>query len=115
MPKLEVKFSPSHLSLGLKGFPYYLDEDLSNKVKSSESFWHLDGGEITVTLIKAIKAETWLSVFKNHQSVNVVQKEEMQKKMLLERFQEEHGGFDFSDAEINGNVPDPRTFLGGIK
>jgi len=39
----------------------------------------------------------------------------LQKKLLLERFQEEHGGFDFSDAQINGNVPDPRTFMGGIK
>lgn len=45
-----------------------------------------------------------------------MQKEETQKKLLLERFQEEHGGgFDFSDAEINGNVPDPRNFMGGMK
>jgi hypothetical protein len=35
--------------------------------------------------------------------------------MLLERFQEENHGFDFSDAEINGNVPDPKTFMGGLK
>ena len=115
MPKLEVKFTPTHLALGLKGFPCYLDEDLTNKAKASESFWHLDWGEITITLMKAIKAEIWTSVFKTHQTVNLMQKEEMQKKMLLERFQEEHGGFDFSDAEINGNVPDPKTFLGGIK
>ena len=47
--------------------------------------------------------------------MNVLEKEELQKKLLLERFQEEHGGFDFSDAQINGNVPDPRTFMGGIK
>jgi hypothetical protein len=54
-------------------------------------------------------------VFKNHDKLNVMEKEELQKKLLLERFQEEHGGFDFSDAQINGNVPDPRTFMGGIK
>jgi hypothetical protein len=114
-PKIEVKFTPTHLSFGLKGLPCYLDEDLMHKVKSSESFWQMDDGEITITLIKAIKAETWLSVFKNHDQLNHFQKEEMQKKMLLERFQEEHGGFDFSDAEVSGNVPDPRTFLGGIK
>ena len=83
----------------------------------------LDGNETTITLIKATKvfyyfikqAETWLSVFKNHDKLNVMEKEELQKKLLLERFQEEHGGFDFSDAQINGNVPDPRTFMGGIK
>lgn len=115
MPKLEVKFTPTHLAIGLKTLPAYIDEDLTNKVKSSESFWHLDDGEITITLIKAIKAETWLSVFKKHDQLNHFQKEEMQKKMLLERFQEEHGGFDFSDAEVTGSVPDPKTFLGGIK
>ena len=82
----------------------------------------MDGDEITITLIKTLKvkkiftqAETWISVFKGHDQINVLQKEEMQKKMLLERFQEEHGGFDFSDAQINGMVPDPRNFMGGIK
>jgi hypothetical protein len=47
--------------------------------------------------------------------MNNIQKEEIKKKLLLERFQEEHSGFDFSDAEVNGNVPDPRDFMGGIK
>jgi hypothetical protein len=35
--------------------------------------------------------------------------------MLLERFQAEHPGFDFSGAEVTGAVPDPRTFLGGMR
>jgi len=35
----------------------------------------------------------------------------MRKKILLERFQEENPSFDFSQAEINGNVPDARTFM----
>jgi len=112
---LDVKFTSTHVSIGIKGLPPYLDEDLSSKIKASESFWLLDNEEITITLIKVFKAETWTSVFKRHEQMNFLQKEEAQKKMLLERFQEEHGGFDFSDAEISGNVPDPRTFLGGIK
>jgi hypothetical protein len=29
----------------------------------------------------------------------------LKKKMMLERFQEEHPGFDFSGADFNGNVP----------
>ena len=37
------------------------------------------------------------------------------KKMMLERFQEEHPGFDFSGAEFNGSVPEARDFMGGIK
>jgi hypothetical protein len=38
---------------------------------------------------------------------------QVQKRILLERFQEENPGFDFSGAEVNGTVPDPRTFMGG--
>lgn len=35
--------------------------------------------------------------------------------MMLERFKEEHPGFDFSGADFNGQVPDARTFMGGMK
>jgi hypothetical protein len=41
--------------------------------------------------------------------------QEVQKKVMLERFQEEHPGFDFSGAEFNGMAPDPREFMGGVK
>ena len=40
---------------------------------------------------------------------------EVQKKILLERFQEENPGFDFSGADVNGMVPDPKEFMGGVK
>jgi hypothetical protein len=33
---------------------------------------------------------------------------------MLERFQEENPGFDFRDATFNGEVPNPRTFMGGV-
>jgi hypothetical protein len=75
----------------------------------------LEEEEIKITLIKAKKAETWGAVFKGHNELNPIQKEEVQKKLLLERFGEEHVGFDFSDAEISGNVPDPKNFMGGMK
>lgn len=41
--------------------------------------------------------------------------EESRKQMMLERFQQENPGFDFSNAEFNGAAPDPRTFMGGVK
>ena len=65
-PKLEVTFTPTHIKIGLRSFPPYIDvkflffknkEDLPNKIKSSESMWLIDGEEITITLIKAIKVE----------------------------------------------------------
>lgn len=44
----------------------------------------------------------------------MVDVEEEKKKLLLERFTEEHSGFDFSNAQINGQCPDPKKFLGGL-
>ncbi len=67
-----------------------------------------------MTLVKAHKALQWGSVFVGHESGDPVVEEEVRKRMLLERFQEEHPGFDFSGAEVNGMVPDPRKFMGGM-
>ena len=80
MPKLEIKITPNHLSVGLIDLPPYLSEDFTKTVKASESLWQLDDGEIVITLEKTIKADTWSSVFKRHQEINEFQKEEMQKK-----------------------------------
>ena len=44
-------------------------------------------------------------MFKGHESLNPLEEEELKKKMMIERFQEEHPGFDFSGAEFNGQVP----------
>lgn len=68
-----------------------------------------------MTLTKARKAETWPSVFVGHGELDEAAKADAHRQMLLERFQGEHPGFDFSGAEVTGEVPDPRTFMGGVK
>jgi hypothetical protein len=75
--------------------------------------WTIEDGVLLITLSKAKKAETWPSVFKGHGTLDAVATEEAHKQMLLERFQAENPGFDFSQAAINGQVPDPRHFMGG--
>jgi hypothetical protein len=102
------------VTLGLKGAPPFLNEDLVSPCSVAESMWTLDEGELTLTLTKASKGETWAAVFVGHGALDPLATGETQKRMLLERFGEEHPGFDFSSAQINGAVPDPRTFLGGI-
>ena len=72
-----------------------------------------DEGVLTMTLAKARKAETWPSVFKGHGVLDPAATTDVQRQMLLERFQSENPGFDFSGAEVTGSVPDPRTFMGG--
>jgi hypothetical protein len=106
---------PGRVTLGLKGAPHpFIDEDLAAKCAVAESLWQLEDGTLTLTLTKALKGETWPSVFVGHASLDPLTAAEDQKRMLLERFTQEHPGFDFSGAEVNGAVPDPRTFLGGI-
>jgi len=43
--------------------------------------------------------------------VSTIEQQEDQKRLMLERFQLENPGFDFSGAEFTGTVPDPRTFM----
>ena len=47
--------------------------------------------------------------------IDAYTKEEVKKKLMLERFQEEHPGFDFSGAEFNGTIPSAQEFMGGVK
>lgn len=56
-----------------------------------------------------------MGAFKGHELSNPMEVEKINKSLLLERFQEENPGFDFSSAEINGRVPEARTFMGGIR
>ncbi len=43
-----------------------------------------------------------------------LRREEDKKRLMLERFAEENPGFDFSNADFNGAVPDARKFMGGV-
>jgi CS domain len=112
---LDIVIKPAHLKIGLKGNPPFLDHDFAGTVVEEECTWTLDGKELEITLQKMRKAETWSAAFKGHTTLNPLEEEEVKKKLTLERFQEEHKGFDFSGAEFSGSAPDPRTFLEGVK
>lgn len=138
--QIVITISHTHLKVGLKGVPApFIDEDLGGPVKVDESTWTLDTSsstgarEINISLCKMNKAEVWVCALKGRadteggaagdgkggdassREVDAVTKEELRRKMLLERFQEEHPGFDFSGAEFNGMVPEARTFMDGVK
>mmetsp|Transcript_10079 Transcript_10079/g.11568 ORF Transcript_10079/g.11568 Transcript_10079/m.11568 type:complete len:151 (+) Transcript_10079:143-595(+) len=111
---IDCKITPEKLTLGIKGNPPFINEEFFDRVIADESMWTMDNGEIEINLQKVKKASTWDACLKGHGELNPSVKTEVQKKMTLERFQEEHPGFDFSGAEFNGAPPDPRTFLGGV-
>lgn len=115
LPKLDVKIKFNHLAIGIKGNNPFIDEDLSKNCIADESYWMIEDEELHVQLQKMHKGDVWNSVFKGHETLDPILKGEVQKNLMLERFQQENPGFDFSQAEFNGEAPDPRTFMGGVK
>ena len=112
---VECVIRSNSVRLGIKGNPPFLNQELFGTVVEDESTWSMDGGEIEISLSKMRKAETWDAAFKGHGALNPMERMEVQKRLTLERFQEEHAGFDFSGAEFSGAPPDPREFMGGVK
>jgi hypothetical protein len=121
---------PTKLQVGLKGSPaFFIDESTYDKVDVSESTWTLEDDDtdtkspsikkIVIYLQKAAKGVVWPAVLKGRVGVDITldpsQLEQVRKELMKERWQEENPGMDFSDAEFNGGVPDPRTFMGGVK
>lgn len=114
---IDVEISHLHLRVGVKGSPPFIDEDTGGPVKVKESMWMLADGEMNINLQKMNKAEAWHCALKGRsgEEIDELTKEEVKKKLMLERFQEEHPSFDFSGAEFNGMVPNAREFMGGVK
>eukprot|EP01101_Sappina_pedata_P003032 TRINITY_DN13248_c0_g1_i1.p3 TRINITY_DN13248_c0_g1~~TRINITY_DN13248_c0_g1_i1.p3 ORF type:complete len:159 (+),score=84.94 TRINITY_DN13248_c0_g1_i1:472-948(+) len=110
---LAITITAGHLSVAIKGNPPYLDEDFWGSVKSSNCFWTIEDGIIHITLEKLSKAQAWPAALKRHMTLGATQLEQEKKNMLLQRFQAEHPGYDFSGAEVTGNF-DAETFLGGM-
>lgn len=80
-----------------------------------------EDGVIHITLSKAILGSVWACFTTGHPSLEpnvnaltVTQLENEQQAILLQRMQREHSTFDFSNAAVNGQVPDPTKFMDGI-
>jgi hypothetical protein len=92
---------------------------LCGAIKAEETLWTLhsasdgsDTSELHIQLTKAERGKTWPGVLVGSESHSAA--DEDSRKMILQRFQEEHPGFDFSNAQLNGQPPDPSQFMGGI-
>ena len=119
--EIKCNIKPNHFQLGLVNHDwYFIDESTFSKVETSDSSWYF-GKETKfahVILAKVFKGETWESALLGKDKKEIADpyaKSMIQKEMMLERFQEENPGFDFRDAEFNGSIADPRTYMGGVK
>lgn len=88
---IDVEISHLHLRIGLLGAPPFIDEDTGGPIKVKESFWTLSDGEININLQKMNKAEAWNCALrgKSGEEIDEVTREEVKKKLMIERFQEE--------------------------
>jgi len=105
----------STIKVHVRGSPI-LEGKLFAKVKADDSVWTLEdddnGKSLEIELVKAEEHLLWKSVVEGKDSMNPFVEEQVNKKMMLERFQGEHAGFDFSGAEFTGQTPmDPKNFL----
>ncbi|KAJ4850488.1 hypothetical protein Tsubulata_011947 [Turnera subulata] len=109
------KIQPKHVEVGIKGNPPYLNHHLTCPAKTDDSFWTLEDDIMHITLQKRDKGQTWSSPILGEGQLDPYSTDLEQKRLMLERFQQENPGFDFSQAQFTGNCPDPRTFMGGIR
>jgi len=76
-----------------------------------------EDGVLHLHLTKADPGEPWAAAFAGHEKQQAggaqgsSPAEDDAGRLLLERFQQEHPGLDFSGARLSGPAPDPRTFL----
>ena len=98
---IDCKIEAAHITLGLKGNPAFMNEDFEQKVNASESYWTVEDGVIHLILTKGSKGVTWPCFVRGHAPVDPFTQQEVQKSLMLERFQEENPGFDFSGASLD--------------
>ncbi|GMI45729.1 hypothetical protein TrCOL_g6913 [Triparma columacea] len=121
-----VEIKPNEVTVGLKGADTgpFIKEETGGLVDVGESTWVMDGEgegrEIEIVLTKGKRGELWSSALKGREggaggeALDPQAMEKVKKEMMIERFQEENPGFDFRNADFNGQVPDARNFMGGV-
>lgn len=112
--QLEISIATQHLKVGIKGNPPYINFDLAGQVNAEDSLWMIEDGELHINLAKQSAGQTWPSLFVGIGELDEAEQEAVQKDLMLQRFQAENPGFDFSQATFNGAAPDATTFMGGV-
>ncbi|KAF8822202.1 nuclear movement protein domain containing protein [Cardiosporidium cionae] len=112
--EMDIKIEASKLSVGTKRGTALFKGDLFSIIDTNDSFWMIEDNELHIQMGKMRKGEVWNCAVKGHPELDPVTQQEIQKDIMLQRFQEENPGFDFSSATFSGSAPNPREFMGGI-
>ncbi|XP_020246950.1 nudC domain-containing protein 2 isoform X2 [Asparagus officinalis] len=90
-----AKIQSKHLEVAIKGNPPYLNHDLPAAVKTDSSFWTIEDEILHITLQKRDKGNTWASPILGQGGLDPYSADLEQKRLMLQRFQEEDGGNQF--------------------
>mmetsp|Transcript_8616 Transcript_8616/g.18661 ORF Transcript_8616/g.18661 Transcript_8616/m.18661 type:complete len:244 (+) Transcript_8616:89-820(+) len=135
---LVCEILPRRLRVGLRrnAGQYFLNQATGGVVDVAASTWTWEGRNakatttnlLTIELQKANKGVVWETVCCGGDdddddnntptpevALDPMQLEQERQRLLLERWQEENPGMDFRGATFNGSVPDPRTYMGGVR
>lgn len=114
---LEVVIKNNLLRVKFKNDPKaIIDGEPYGTVKAKESIWTLEDRdketkEVRILLQKAISHESWKGLLKGD-AIDSFTADQMDRKMMLEKFQKDYPGFDFSGADFTGQVPtDPKNWM----
>ncbi|KAF5182551.1 Hsp20-like chaperones superfamily protein [Thalictrum thalictroides] len=103
------KIQAKHVEVGIKGNPPYLNHDLTCPVKTDSSFWTLEDDIMHITLQKRDIGQTWASPILGQGQLDPVTTDLEQKRLMLQRFQEEDPDFDYRCGSVihsTGHVVD---------
>lgn len=67
---LDIKFTNTHLKVGLKGQPPIIDGELHRRIIVDDSFWTLEDNEVVFSFQKDNKMEWWKTVIVGDPEIN---------------------------------------------
>jgi len=106
--QLSIKIQSDSLKVELTN-EVLLSGKLSQKIQTDESVWTLEDNKLVrIQLLKSIADPTnphccWSGLMVDQFLADPYVKNEMEKKLTLQRFALEHPGFDFSNSDISGD------------
>ncbi|KAK2946461.1 putative Nuclear migration protein nudC [Blattamonas nauphoetae] len=82
-PKMmDIRFTATHLYVGVKGQPPILDSDLTSDIVASDSEWQLEGREhLTIMLVKGSNKSWWASPCVGFEEIDVTKIEPPTSKL----------------------------------
>ena len=95
---IAYSLTPTELSVGVKGQDPVVSGKLGGRVVPGESLWSIEedgeGKVVEIVMQKQVRHQKWDSVVEGGPAADPFTAETMEKKMLLEKMQRQHPGFD---------------------